>query len=58
MSLLPRIGKLFIVAIGAATAFSWVVSVQARTGGIAEGPAPDLFLLYTGDVIGHIEPCG
>ena len=22
------------------------------------GPAPDLFLVYTGDVIGYVEPCG
>jgi hypothetical protein len=22
------------------------------------GPAPDLFLIYTGDVIGYVEPCG
>jgi hypothetical protein len=25
---------------------------------IAEGEAPDLFLLYTGDVIGLLDPCG
>jgi hypothetical protein len=24
----------------------------------ADGPPPDLFLLYTGDVIGYIDPCG
>ncbi len=25
---------------------------------IAPGPAPDLTLLYTGDVIGYVDPCG
>ena len=25
---------------------------------IATGEAPDLFLLYTGDVIGCLDPCG
>lgn len=25
---------------------------------IAAGEAPDLFLLYTGDVIGYLDPCG
>jgi hypothetical protein len=25
---------------------------------VADGPAPDLILLYTGDVIGYLGPCG
>ncbi len=25
---------------------------------IAAGETPDLFLLYTGDVIGYLDPCG
>ena len=25
---------------------------------IASGDSPDLFLFYTGDVIGYLEPCG
>jgi hypothetical protein len=25
---------------------------------VASGPAPDLVLLYTGSVIGYVEPCG
>ncbi len=25
---------------------------------IASGETPDLFLLYTGDVIGYLDPCG
>ena len=25
---------------------------------VVSGPAPDLVLLYTGSVIGYVEPCG
>jgi hypothetical protein len=31
---------------------------QAQRGLIQRGEAPDLFLLYTGDVIGYLGPCG
>ncbi len=31
---------------------------EDRPGLIADGDTPDLFLLYTGDVIGYIDPCG
>jgi hypothetical protein len=30
----------------------------ARRTLIASGDAPDLFLLFTGDVIGYLDPCG
>jgi hypothetical protein len=33
-------------------------TTQARSALIASGDVPDLFLLYTGDVIGYIDPCG
>ena len=32
--------------------------VAPAQGLIRTGPAPDLFLLFTGDVIGYIDPCG
>ena len=32
-------------------------SIQ-RESLIATGDTPDLFLLYTGDVIGYLDPCG
>jgi hypothetical protein len=25
---------------------------------VPEGPAPDLAILYTGNVVGYVEPCG
>jgi len=25
---------------------------------VAPGPAPDVTFLYTGDVIGYVDPCG
>lgn len=25
---------------------------------VPDGPPPDLFLVYTGDVIGYVDPCG
>ena len=34
-------------------------AAQEGTGAlITSGESPDLFLLYTGDVIGYVEPCG
>ena len=30
----------------------------ARRSLIASGETPDLFLIYTGDVIGYLDPCG
>ncbi len=59
--------RLRMLAWGAALALGVVASallaqspVQAQaTGGlIKDGHAPDLFLIYTGDVIGYIDPCG
>ena len=36
------------------------VAAQQPPGGalVIGGPAPELFLLYTGDVIGYLDPCG
>ena len=31
---------------------------QASQGHIDGGDSPSLFLLYTGDVIGYLDPCG
>ena len=30
----------------------------AQGGLVADGEAPDFFMLFTGDVIGYIDPCG
>jgi hypothetical protein len=35
-----------------------VFSQQPAGALVVSGPAPDLFLLYTGDVIGYLDPCG
>ncbi len=43
------------LALAAAT----VVSAQGPPGGLIQsGKPPELLLLYTGDVIGYLEPCG
>jgi hypothetical protein len=35
------------------------VAAQQPAGALViSGPAPELFLLYTGDVIGYLDPCG
>ena len=35
------------------------VSAQGPPGGLVQGgDPPELLLLYTGDVIGYLEPCG
>lgn len=54
-------GKRFGVAILALLALGLVprLPAQEATGAlIGSGDSPDLFLLYTGDVIGYLEPCG
>lgn len=33
-------------------------AAQTPSALIPSGDVPDLFLLYTGDVIGYIDPCG
>jgi hypothetical protein len=33
-------------------------SSQGGRALVAAGEVPDLFLLYTGDVIGYLDPCG
>ncbi len=35
-----------------------VPTAEARRALIDPGESPDLFLLYTGDVIGYLDPCG
>ncbi len=59
--------RLRMLAWGAALALGTVVSgllaqspvhAQAAQGLIKDGHPPDLFLIYTGDVIGYIDPCG
>jgi hypothetical protein len=46
-----------LLASGAATLAQQVA--QPAPGGIVrDGPPPDLALMYTGDVIGFLDPCG
>jgi hypothetical protein len=68
----PRIPALLVLcALAAGTAWAQTpsagpaahthnvdVNEQSRKALIASGEAPDLFLLYTGDVIGYVDPCG
>ena len=69
----PRLGVLLAAVAITLSAASWVwveetaaqeaspVEVAAETSPralIADGNPPDLFLLYTGDVIGYLDPCG
>jgi hypothetical protein len=35
-----------------------VFSQQPPGALVVSGPPPDLFLLYSGDVIGYLDPCG
>jgi hypothetical protein len=34
------------------------IAQDSSSGLVAKGDPPAMFLLYTGDVIGYIEPCG
>jgi len=51
--------SLIAVAAGAPAAAQEGVSTSPPAGAlVAPGDAPDLTLLYTGDVIGYVDPCG
>jgi hypothetical protein len=42
-----------------AVALATPVAAQQPAGAlVTSGPAPEFFLLYTGDVIGYLTPCG
>ncbi len=44
---------------GLVLAIATPLGAQQPTGAlVVSGPAPEFFLLYTGDVIGYLEPCG
>jgi hypothetical protein len=50
-----------VLALGAVWLSSRLTAQEAQQGPpalIRTGERPDLFLLYTGDVIGYVEPCG
>jgi len=48
-----------LLTTGALGAVAPVALAQsAQQGLIARGAPPDLFLLYSGDVIGYLGPCG
>lgn len=36
----------------------WAQAGPQPQGLVPGGPPPDAFLLYTGDVIGYVDPCG
>jgi len=46
------------LAAAGAVLLSLAAVPAARAQLVAEGPTPNLFLIYTGDVIGYIDPCG
>jgi hypothetical protein len=40
-------------------ALLWASGARGGSSGlVVGGPPPNLFLLYTGDVIGYLDPCG
>ena len=47
-----------VVAIGALLLLAAVTVAQQRGGLVPDGNPPDVALVFTGDVIGYIEPCG
>ena len=61
-------GRLAFALVGCAVATAAIGFVVAQTTGgpapterrplIEPGATPDLFLLYTGSVIGYLDPCG
>ena len=47
-----------LLALGLAAHLGGLGAQEATGALIASGESPDLFLLYTGDVSGYIDPCG
>ena len=60
----PTVARLALLTLVAAAAAAPIaaqegVSTAPPAGAlVAPGDAPDLTLLYTGDVIGYVDPCG
>jgi hypothetical protein len=50
------IAKVLAVAGAVASVLSGVWAEDPAL--VSDGSRPELFLIYTGDVIGHVEPCG
>jgi hypothetical protein len=53
--------SVLVCAVGAVACIaSWAQTAAPpqRQSLIAKGDTPNLFLLYTGDVIGYLDPCG
>jgi len=44
-----------LLALGA---LGTALAQSTSEGLVTRGPTPDLFLLYSGDVIGYVGPCG
>jgi len=56
---MPRAGRRVAAALIVALCVSVGTSVRAQSEGLVEdGESPGLLLMYTGDVIGYIDPCG
>jgi len=47
-----------LLAVALVAAIAVPSMAQTRRALIAAGDNPDLMLLYTGDVIGYVDPCG
>jgi hypothetical protein len=46
------------VALAAVAIYQAAPATGAQKGLVAGGDPPDLLLMYTGDVIGYVDPCG
>ena len=51
-------GRIPVVALAALLGSGLVLAQDSAPPLVAPGPPPNLFLLYTGDVIGYLDPCG
>jgi hypothetical protein len=59
MRVVVELGKWIVPLALAGVAMTVPVAAQEPSGAlIVSGREPDLFLLYTGDVIGYLDPCG
>jgi len=54
----PRVLVLLSLLVGLSSIATPAAAGDATANLVSVGSTPDLILVYTGDVIGYVDPCG